>query len=102
MVAPIVKFLHSRGISLMAFMDNSINQARCMCKAIFHIHMIILVFRCCGWLINWVTTILELTKKHTHLSILRDTLRKTIALPEDKTTWVEAWAKKLLAVNKTT
>ena len=29
-------------------------------------------------------------------------MRKTIALPEDKTTRVEAWAKKLLAVNKTT
>ena len=26
----------------------------------------------------------------------------TIALPKDKTTQVEAWAKKLLAVNKTT
>ena len=29
-------------------------------------------------------------------------MEKTITLPEDKTTWVEAWAKKLLAVNKTT
>ena len=36
-----------------------------------------------------------------HLGFLWDTLRKTIALPEDKTTRVEGWAKKLLAVNKT-
>ena len=37
-----------------------------------------------------------------HLGFLWDTSKKTIALPEDKTTWVEAWAKKLLAFNKTT
>ena len=29
-------------------------------------------------------------------------LRKTITLPEDKTTRVEAWAKKLMALKKTT
>ena len=38
----------------------------------------------------------------THLGFLWDTLRKTVTLPKDKTTRVEAWAKKLLAHNKTT
>ena len=47
-------------------------------------------------------TILEPTGIPLHLGFLWDTLWKTIALPEDKTTRVEAWAKKLLAVNKTT
>ena len=59
MVAPIVKYLHSRGISLQAYMDDFTNQARCRCKAIFQIHVIALVFICYGWSINWVTTILE-------------------------------------------
>ena len=64
--------------------------------------VIALVFMSCGWSINWVKTILEPTGIPLHLGFLWDTLRKTIALPKDKTTWVEAWAKKLLAVNKTT
>ena len=102
MVVSIVKFLHSRGISLKAFMDDFTNQAKCRCKAIFQIHVIALVFMCCGWSINWVKTILDPTGIPLHLGFLWDTLKKTIALPEDKTTRVEAWAKKLLAVNKTT
>ena len=48
MVAPIVKFLCGRGISLMAFMDDFTNQARCRCKVIFQIHVIALVFMCFG------------------------------------------------------
>ena len=102
MVAPIVKFLHGRGISLMAFMDDFTNQARCRCKVFFQMHVIALVFMCCSWSINWVKTILEPTRIPLHLGFLWDTLRKTIALPKDKTTRVEAWAKKLLTVNKTT
>ena len=57
---------------------------------------------CCGWSINWVQTILEATGIPFHLGFLWDTLRKTIALPENKTTRVEALSKKLLTVNKTT
>ena len=102
MVAPIVKFLCGRGISLTAFMDDFTNQAKCRCKAIFQIHVIALVFMCCGWSINWVKTILDPTRIPLHLGFLWDTLKKTIALPEDKTTQVEAWAKKILTVNKTT
>ena len=52
--------------------------------------------------INWVKTVYEPTRIPLHLSFLWDTLRMTIALPEDKTTRVEAWAKKLLTVKKTT
>ena len=102
MVKPIVRFLRSRGISLTAYMDNFTNQASCRCKAIFHIHMIALVFMCCGWSINWVKTILDPTNTPTHLGFLWDTSRKTITLPEDKTTRVEAWAKYLMALNETT
>ena len=47
-------------------------------------------------------TILNPTRIPLHLGFLWDTSKKNIALPEDKTTWVEAWAKKLLALNKTT
>ena len=83
-------------------MDNFTNQARCRCKVIFQIHVIALVFMCCGWSINWVKTILEPTGIPLHLGFLWNTLKKTITLPEDKTTRVEAWAKRLLAVNKTT
>ena len=86
----------------MAFMDDFTNQVKCRCKVIFQIHVIALVFMCCGWSINWVKTILEPTGIPLHLGFLWNTLKKTITLPEDKTTWVEAWAKKLLAVNKTT
>ena len=102
MVAPIVRFLWGRGISVTAYMDDFTNQAKCRCKAIFQIHVIALVFMCCGWSINWVKTILDPTRIPLHLGFLWDTLKKTIALPEDKTTWVEAWAKKLMALNKTT
>ena len=83
-------------------MDNFTNQAKFRCKVIFQIHVIALVFMCCGWSINWVKMILEPTGIPLHLGFLWDTLEKTIALPQDKTTRVEAWAKKLLAVNKTT
>ena len=99
MVALIVKFLHNRGISLVAFMDDFTNQAKCRCKAIFQIHVIALVFMCCGWSINWVKTILEPTGIPLHLGFLLNTLEKTITLPEDKTTQVEALVKKLLAAN---
>ena len=90
MVAPIVKFLHGRGISLMAFMDDFTNQARCRCKVFFQMHVIALVFMCCSWSINWVKTIFEPTRIPLHLGFLWDTLRNTIALPKDKTTRVEA------------
>ena len=86
----------------MGFMDNFTNKAICRCKAIFQIHVIALVFMSCGWSIDWVKTILEPTGIPLHLGFLWDTFRKIIALPKDKTTQVEAWAKKLLAVNKTT
>ena len=101
-VAPILKFLRGRGISLTAFMDNFTNQARCRCKAIFQIHLIALVFRCCGWSINWEKTVFKPSGTPTHLGFLWNTMNKTIALLEDKATRVEAWAKKLLAVKKTT
>ena len=101
MVAPIVKFLHGRGISLTAYMDNFTNQARCRGKLIFQIHVIALVFICCGWSINLVKIILEPNRTPIYLSFPWDTLRNTIALPKDKTTRVEARAKKLLAVKKT-
>ena len=102
MVKPIVTFLRGRGISLTAFMDDFTNQAGCRCKAIFQIHVIALVFMCCGWSVNWTKTILEPTQSPIHLGFLWDTVGRTIALPEDKTTRVESWAKKLLANKKTT
>ena len=102
MVKPIVKFLCGRGISLTAYMDDFTIQARCRCKVIFHTHVTALVFMCCGWSINWVKTILDPTSIPTHLGFLWDTSRKTIALFEDKNTWVEAWAKDLMVLNKTT
>ena len=98
MVALFVKFLCGRDISLMAFMDNFTNQGICRCKVIFQIHVIALVFMCCGWSINWVKTILEQTRIPLHLGFLWNTLEKTITLPEDKTTRVEAWAKDLMAL----
>ena len=52
MVKPILRFLRGHGISLMAFMDDFTNQARCRCRPIFQIHVIALVFMCCGWSIN--------------------------------------------------
>ena len=101
MVALIAKLLHGRGISLTAYMDDFTNQARCRGKLIFQIHVIALVFICCGWSINLVKIILEPNRTPIYLSFPWDTLRNTIALPEDKTTRVEARAKKLLAVKKT-
>ena len=44
---------------------------------------------------------MESTGIPLHLGFLWDTLEKTIALPEDKTTQVEALAQKLLAVDTT-
>ena len=82
MVKTILSLICGKNI-LMAFMDNFTNQAKCRCKAIFQIHVIALVFTCCGWSINWVKTILEPTGIPLHLGFLWDTLRKTIALPKD-------------------
>ena len=45
---------------------------------------------------------MDSTSTPTHLGLLWDTSRKTIALPEDKTTQVEARAKQLMAVKETT
>ena len=84
MVAPIDKFLHGRGISLTAYMDNFTDQARCRGKVIFQIHVIALVFICCGWSINLVKTILEPNWTPIYLSFPWDTLSNTIALPKDK------------------
>ena len=86
----------------MDFMDDFTNQARCRCKVIFQIHVIALVFMCYGSSINWVKTNLEPTRTPIHLGFIWDTLRKTIALHEDKTNRVEAWTKKLFAIKKTT
>ena len=102
MVVLIVKFLHGSSISLTAYMDDFIYQEICEYKAIFEIHVIALVFMSCSWSIDWVKTILEPTRKPLHLGFLLDTMGRAIALPEDKTTQVEAWGKKLLTVNKTT
>ena len=102
MVKPFVSFLRGRGISLTAYMDNFTNQASYRCKAIFHVHVIALVFMCCGWSINWVKTILDPTNTPTHLGFLLNTSKKTIAVPEDKTTQVEAGAKQLMAAEETT
>ena len=57
---------------------------------------------CCSWSIYWVKTILDPTSIPLHLEFLWDTSNKTVALPEDKTIRVEAWAKDLMALNKTT
>merc|ERR1711873_161250 len=100
MVKPIVSFLCGRGISLTDYMDDFTNQALGKCKAIFHVHVIVLVFMCCGWSINWVKTILDPTSTPTHFGFLWDTSRKTIALSEDKTTRVEARVKQLMAVKE--
>ena len=102
MVAPLIKFLSSRGISLIALMDDFTNQVRCSCKAILNIHVIALVFMSYGWSMNWMKTILEPTTIPLHPGFLWITLRMTIPLPEDKTTRVEAWAKKLYTVKETT
>ena len=101
-MAPVIKFFRVRGIKLSAFTDNFTNQEWCKCKVIFQVYVIVLVFMSCGWFINWVKTILEPTRILLYLGFLWDTLRKTIALPEDKTTQVEPWTKNLLTVNKTT
>ena len=47
-VVPIVKFLHSRGISLTAYMEDFTNQAQCRCKVIFETDKIALIFMSCG------------------------------------------------------
>ena len=44
MVKPILCFLHGRGISLIALMDDFTNQQICKFKVIFEINMITLVF----------------------------------------------------------
>ena len=102
MVKPIVRFPQSRGISLEAYMDDFTIQDRCKYKAIFYTHVTALVFMCCGWSINWVNTILDPTSIPTQLGFLWNTLRKTITLPEDKTTRVEARAKQLMTADETT
>ena len=86
----------------MAFIDDFTNQAACRCKAIFEIHVIAMVFMCCGWSVNWTKTILEPTRTPIHLGFFWDTVGKTISLPEDKTPRVESWDKRLLANKKTT
>ena len=52
MVKCILHFLCSKKISLTVFMDDFTNQTKCKCKAIFNIHVIALVFMCCGWSIT--------------------------------------------------
>ena len=70
----------------MDYMDNFTNQAKCECKEIFEIHVIALVFMCCGWSINWVKTYMDPNWTPIHLGFLWDTMEGTVALPEDKNT----------------
>ena len=89
MVKCILHFLCSKKISLTVFMDDFTNQTKCNCKPIFNIHVIALVFMCCGWSINWVKTYMDPTWTPIHLGFLWDTMEGTVALPENKTTPVE-------------
>ena len=102
MVKPILRFLRGHGISLMAFMDDFTIQAKYRFRAIFQIHVIALVFMCCGWSINWTKTFLDLLRTPIHLGFLWDTREGTIALPEDKTTRVETWTQQLIATRSVT
>ena len=52
--------------------------------------------------LNWVKTFFDPPWAPIHLCFLWDTLEGTVALPEDKTTQVETWAKKLLVAGSTT
>ena len=78
-VKPILCFLQGHGISLTDFMDNFTNQAKCWCRAMFQIHMIALVFMCCGWSINWTKTFLDRLRTPINLGFLWDTRDGTIA-----------------------
>merc|ERR1712112_742066 len=98
----ILRFLCGHGNSLTAFMDDFTNQARCQCRAIFNIHVIALVFMCCGWSINWTNTFLDPLRIPIHLGCLWDTREGTIALPEGKTTRVETWTQLLIATGSVT
>ena len=60
MVKPIICFLHRRGISSKAYIKYYTNKTNYKCWAIFQIHVIVLVFMCCGWSINWVKTNLDI------------------------------------------
>ena len=71
-------------------MDNFTNKAKYNYKVIFEIHVIVLIFMCCEWSINWVKTYMDPTWILIHLGFLWDTLKETVALPEDKATLVEA------------
>ena len=73
-------FLCVRRISLTAYMTNFTSQVRCVC----------------GCSINWVKTFLDTTWTLIHLGFLLNTNTNTITLPEDKTSQVEIWVKKLL------
>ena len=96
MVKPILCFLCGRVIRLTSFIENITNHVRFKCKVIFKIHVIALVFMCCGWSGNWIKTIYTLLCTLTHLGFLWDTLEGTIASPEYKSTRVENWAKQLI------
>ena len=78
-----------QNISLSAFMDNFTYQGKCDCKAIFEIHVIALLFMCCGWSINWVKTYLDPTWIPLHVGLLWGTMEGTVALQKDKTTQVD-------------
>ena len=98
MVKPILVFLHDNGISLSVF----INQAVCRCRATYEVHVIALVFVCCGWSVNWKKIILDPTQLPIHLGFLWNTIQGTITFPEDKTSHVEAWVCELLQTKQTT
>ena len=89
-------------ISLTAYMDDFTNKAKCEFKVIYQIHVIALVFMCCGSSINWVKTFLDPASAPIHLGFLWYTLEGTVTLPEDKTTLVETSAKKLLVAGSIT
>ena len=61
MVRPILNFNLKRGIILTAFLNYLTKSARCCCKAVIEIHVIVLVLMCCGWPVNWVTNFFVIT-----------------------------------------
>ena len=92
-----MRFLRNRfAIQLSSFMDDLISQAETSQKAVFEIHVICLVFMCCGWSINWEKTQLIPTQTPLHLGFDFDSVGMTIKVTDQKIENMQKLVKGLL------
>ena len=86
-------------IMLSIYMDDIILQADSPEKAYFHAQLVILVFLCLGWELNWEKSSITPSQTITHLGFIINTFTMTASCPEAKVERLRTLAFECLQAN---